>query len=186
MKKAIYIHGLGGSGTGSSSQNVRKLIADQYSLDAFTYDLLDPATAFANIQQDVKGYDLIIASSLGGFCASALNNETPCILLNPCMKPQEAIEPILWPEQQKLFNKEKCLSEWNAISAGWSKMSDAVKKSKFGVFADEDEFFHYKDFFDSLFKNEEKPNSCMINGVHEIAKFPDQLCQALKNGFDYF
>lgn len=67
MEKAVYIHGLGGSGTGSSAKNIKTLLSGLYDVQANTYDLLDPLNAFKQIKKDCRGAKLIIASSLGGF-----------------------------------------------------------------------------------------------------------------------
>jgi len=184
VKKAVYIHGLGGSGEGSSAKNVRKLLEGKYQLSASTYDLLQPADAFEKIQKDVKGADLIVASSLGGFCASCLPSEVignaKVLLLNPCLIPQEAIEPILYEDQKPMFNKEKCLKEWNELQKNWDKSNEERNGHYFGVFSDNDEYFHYKNVFDENFKSASGNNSAMIHGTHEIAKFPDQFCAALE------
>ena len=72
-RKAIYIHGLGGSGNGSSAQNVKKMLEDEwsgkYEFSANTYDLLKPEESFEKISTDVKDADFVIASSLGAFYA---------------------------------------------------------------------------------------------------------------------
>lgn len=184
MKKVVYIHGLGGSGEGSSAKNIRKMLEAEYELSASTYDLLQPKESFEKISEDVKGADLIVASSLGGFYTSALGEESignaRIVLLNPCLVPQEAIEPILYEEQKPLFNKEKCLKEWNEIQSNWDSKNTGRNNHYFGVFADNDEYFHYKSVFDEniIPESGSGTNSAMISGKHEIAKDTLQLKSA--------
>lgn len=185
FKNIIYAHGLGGSGNGSSRKNVealvRKLFGNDINFFAETNDLLKPAEAFNNITKYTSA-DLIIASSLGGFLASCLpltkDSNTKIILLNPCLVPQEAIEPILWEEQKPLFNKEKCIKEWNEIQSVWDKNNIERNNHYVGIFSDNDEFFHYKPVFDDNFKAS-FINSAIINGTHEIAKDTNQLETAI-------
>ena len=209
MRKAIYIHGLGGSGNGSSATNVRNFLKGRYELSANTYDLLQPEEAFAQIKNDVEGFDLIIASSLGAFYASALDKKIPTILLNPCLEPKSAIPPLLYPEQKAMFNQEKCFKEWDKISLLREKLSEESRVEtvsgdedfrtvKVGIFADNDEYFSFKEKFISLFgtENEEEmsrnrdtfggnKNCFGIHGTHEIAKHPEMLKDALEKAFTY-
>jgi len=105
MKKAIYIHGLGGSGNGSSAKNVKKMLESvwpgEYEFFAGTYNLLEPKQAFEQIQKDVKSADLVIASSLGAFYAVSVFVGTKILLLNPCLEPEKAyiqrkLRNLLW------------------------------------------------------------------------------------------
>lgn len=194
--KIVYVHGLGGSGTGSSSKNIQKLLdgiykdsMQKYDFYAGTYDLLQPMESFNQIQKDVEDADFIIASSLGGFYSSALDMKKvkgKVILLNPCLKPQEAIEPLLYEEQKALFNKEKCLKEWDEIQTHWKERSNSENDKYAGIFADGDEYFHYKNVFDENFKPTFGENSALIEGVHEIAKHPEQLEAAMDAAMEIF
>ncbi len=94
MNKAIYIHGLGGSGNGSSARNIKKLLETDYEFSAGTYDLLNPSEAFSQIQNDAVDASFVVASSLGAFYAASLVTDTPILLLNPCLDPENAI-PML-------------------------------------------------------------------------------------------
>lgn len=98
MRKAIYIHGLGGRGNGSSAQNVKKLLETEYEFSAATYNLLNPEQAFGQIQKDASDTGLVVASSLGAFYAASVNICTPILLLNPCLEPEHVIKNILYPE----------------------------------------------------------------------------------------
>ena len=84
-RKAIYIHGLGGSGNGSSAQNVKKMLEDEwsgkYEFSANTYDLLKPEESFEKISTDVKDADFVIASSLGAFYAVSVFICTKMLLM---------------------------------------------------------------------------------------------------------
>lgn len=184
MKKVIYIHGLGGSGNGSSAQNVKKLLGSKYEFSAGTYDLLKPAEAFEQIKKDVKGTDIVIASSLGAFYASAVICPQVMLLLNPCLKPEYTIKHILYPEQRKDFDEEKCRHEWLEIKKNWDELDQEEKGERFGVFAKNDELFSFYETFKVHFGTfwGARANSAFIEGTHEIAK--DEA--ALKKSLDLF
>lgn len=174
--KAVYIHGLGGKGTGSSACNVKELLSE-YEFSAGTYDLLKPMESFLQIQKDVEDADLIVASSLGGFYASALSvkpNQT-VILINPCLKPHEVIEGILYEDQKRSFNRDLCLTEWKELAARWNKTALEAHNHFFGVFADQDELFHYQNVFDEYFAPAKFKNSVVVSGKHELAKDKEKL-----------
>lgn len=175
MKKAVYIHGLGGSGEGSSSKNIHKFLDGKYEVSSSTYDLLQPKEAFAKIQKDAENADLIIASSLGGFYASCLNVEGKVILLNPCLMPQEVIKDILSSMNISFENEELCVKEWKELQNLWNGKSF---DNYAGIFADNDELFHFKGLFDEKMKSGE--NSAIISGTHQIAKDDKQLKDALE------
>lgn len=185
MEKLLYVHGLGGTGHGGSATNIRKALDSLYDITTNTYDLLQPAEAFEQIKNDAEKADIIIASSLGGFYASALNTNKICILLNPCLNPKEAIPPILYPEQREVYNEEKCLKEWDAIADNWSDFDNETKSCKIGIFSDNDEYFSYKDLFDTLFRNGYGKNVFTIHGTHEIAKDMHQLQDAISQAWQY-
>ena len=175
MNKAIYIHGLGGSGNGSSARNVKKLLEGEYEFSASTYNLLNPEQAFSQIQNDVRNADFIVASSLGAFYAASVNVCTPILLLNPCLEPENTIKNILYPEQRKDFDEEKCHREWIKIKEGWNLIDHESCGSRFAVFSDNDELFSFRDVFKKNFGTfYGTENSCMIHGTHEIAK--DEKC----------
>lgn len=186
MEKAVYIHGLGGSGTGSSAKNIKTLLSGLYDVQANTYDLLDPLNAFKQIKKDCRGARLIIASSLGGFYASALDLNYETILLNPCLNPCKSIPEILTPEQEELFDKEKCLKEWDEIADKWTSLDEEAKAAKFGVFSDNDEYFSYLNTFIDNFETSYGHNFCKIHGTHEIAKDREQTVDAISQAWDYF
>ena len=185
MEKLLYIHGLGGSGNGGSALNVKKELGFLYDVKASTYDLLDPAKAFRQIEQDAEDADIIIASSLGGFYASALNLNKICILLNPCLNPKETIPFILYPEQRETYDEEKCFKEWDEIADNWYELDNEAKSSKIGIFSDNDEYFSYKNKFIKLFSSGYGRNYFTIHGTHEIAKDKRQLQDAISQAWDY-
>ena len=184
MNKAIYIHGLGGSGSGSSAKNIKKMLETvwpgEYEFSANTYNLLEPKQAFEQIQKDVKSADLVIASSLGGFYAVSVPVCTKILLLNPCLEPENAIIKILYPEQKKEFDEERAVGEWAEIKKNWNFLDREDCGMRFGVFSDKDELFSfvdtYKEKFGTCFGTD---NFCKICGTHEIAKDEAQLSQAL-------
>ena len=184
MRKAIYIHGLGGSGNGTSAQNIKKMIETvwpgEYEFSASTYNLLEPKEAFDQIQKDVKSADLVVASSLGAFYAVSVPYCTTILLLNPCLEPETAIPKILYSEQRKDFDEARAVREWGEIKQNWNLLDREGCGMRFGVFSDKDELFSfidvYKKNFGACFGTD---NSCQISGTHEIAKYESQLTQAI-------
>ena len=232
MKTAIYIHGLGGSGSGSSAKNVKKALSslsdtnkafknlfggEEFSFSAGTYDLLKPEQAFPQIQADMKKADLVIASSLGAFYASCAlwddafsgaqcnsvaggdsgagdfagttgaTKNTRILLLNPCLEPENTIKNILYPEQKKDFDEEKCHSAWKTLKENWKKLPAEKRGLRFGVFSDRDELFSFRPLFIANFGTSapNQENSVMISGTHEIAKSEEQLSSALNAFLKY-
>ena len=188
MDKAVYIHGLGGSGTGKSASLIKKSLIGLYDVEASTYNHLDPLTTFEQIKNDIKGARLIIASSLGAFYALSLNTDIPTLLLNPCVCPEKTIEGLLYEEQKKLFDKEKCYEEWALLKESWKNFDNENKHMKFGVFSDNDEYFSfYNEFLDSFanYYDGGRCNASIIEGTHEIAKHNDQLARALNKFWHY-
>lgn len=185
-RKAIYIHGLGGSGNGSSAQNVKKMLEDEwsgkYEFSANTYDLLKPEESFEKISTDVKDADFVIASSLGAFYAVSVFICTKMLLLNPCLEPETAIPKILYPEQKNDFDEEKSVAAWKKIKKKWKLLDREDCGLRFGVFSDKDELFSFKDVYEKNFGTSfGAENFCMIHGSHEIAKNENQLKAAFES-----
>lgn len=186
MNKAIYIHGLGGSGNGSSARNIKKILETDYEFFAGTYDLLNPSEAFSQIQNDAVDASFVVASSLGAFYAASLVTDTPILLLNPCLDPENAIPKILYPEQRKNFDEEKCIKEWREIKKEWNKLDREDLGTRFAVFSDRDELFSFIDVYRKNFGiHFGADNFCMISGTHEIAKDETQLAHALLEYKEY-
>ena len=180
MKKVVYIHGLGGSGNGTSAQNVKKALGEGFEFSANTYDLLKPEQAFERIQADVKAADYVVASSLGAFYAASVICDRTMLLLNPCLEPENAIKKILYPEQQKDFDEQKCVREWLEIKSNWKELDREEMGERFAVFSDKDELFSYIETFKknlgTFFGTD---NFATIHGTHEIAKDQNALAAAL-------
>ena len=186
MKKIIYIHGLGGSGNGSSARNIKKALDGKCEFFAGTYDLLTPEKAFGQIKNDIQDKDIVIASSLGAFYAACLTECKTMLLLNPCLEPEKSISKILYPEQRKDFDEAKCNGEWLELKKNWEKLDEEKKGLRFGVFSDKDELFSFLDTFKKNFGMKSNlPNSAMISGTHEIAKDESQLSAALALFWEY-
>lgn len=187
MKKVIYIHGLGGSGNGSSAKNIRKILDSGYEFSANTYDLLKPSEAFERIEKDVKGSDIVIASSLGAFYAASVVCDKIMLLLNPCLKPEYIIKHILYPEQKNAFDEEKCRQEWLEIKKSWNELAREEMLCRFGVFSDNDELFSFYETFKVHFGTycQANDNSAFIEGTHEIAKNETALKKSLDLFFEY-
>jgi len=187
MEKALYIHGLGGSGTGSSAANVRKALEGIYDVVANTYNHLDPLETFAKIKEDAENVDVIIASSLGAFYALSLDTIKPILVLNPCVCPKKVIPGLLREDQKKDYDEEKCFEEWDILEEGWADIDSENCAMRFAVFSDKDEYFSFEKEFIENFKNLHYglKNTKFINGTHEIAKHTDQLKQAFSAFFKY-
>ena len=190
MKRAVYIHGLGGSGQGASAQNIKKMLEsvwpDEYGFSANTYNLLEPRQAFEEIQKNVENADFIIASSLGAFYAVSLPVSSKILLLNPCLEPETAIPKILYPEQKKVFDEARAVKEWGKIKETWKLFDREECAMRFGVFSNHDELFSFVDLYKTHFGTSSgRDNYCMISGTHEIAKDEKQLVKALSAFKEY-
>lgn len=181
MKKAVYIHGLDGSGSGIPAKNVRRLLGKFFDITSNTYDLLNPDEAFNEILDDTKDADLVIASSLGAFYASCIPINIMKLLINPCWDPCEAIPVIAYDDQMERIKTYNCLEEWENMCYSRETFDNETRGATFAVFSDEDELFSYvkefKNEFLTHFNNTE--NYAIIHGTHEAAKNIDSLSEAI-------
>ena len=154
--RIVCIHGFNGKANGLTYRTLKKMIPDAEYF-AEQYDLLDVDAVVKRIEE-LKP-DVLACNSLG--CFYALNYKGPCkkILVNPCLVPTVEI-----PKLDSTVSKD-VLDKWN-------QMEIEVLSSKypdiFGIFAKDDELFHYKDIFDCMTDGQ---HSIMVEGTH-ILKNP--------------
>lgn len=187
MEKAVYIHGLDGSGNGSSAKNIKKILDGIYNVVANTYDHLDPVNAFEQIKKDTEDADIIIASSLGAFYASCLFTDTVKLLINPCWNPCEAIPEIAYKDQKERMEKGNCIEEWENLMKSRNTFDSEVRGSSFAVFSDNDELFSFVDEYASDFLTHfnDTDNMARIHGTHEAAKDMESLGEAFNCFWTY-
>lgn len=183
-KTILYIHGYKGSANGQTSQNLQSLFGTGVKVIAPGFNVENPKLAKQQVEAAVQDVDMVIASSMGGFYALNCVKNKPCIVLNPCIRPQEVFERF-WDE-----NDEKpdaaVLEEWNKLdmTQNSNTIPDSEKALKYGVFASDDELFHFKDLFDTTFGQNQ--NSILVGGMHQIGKDIPNLSHGLEAALSFF
>lgn len=90
----VYIHGFRSSPLSEKSRALRQIFPD---ITLATYDTLHPETGFGQLDEIVGKLQspILIGSSLGGFwaCQLAKKYALRCVLLNPCMTPEDTLQP---------------------------------------------------------------------------------------------
>ncbi len=150
---------------GASFVNVKELLAEcGYDAISGDFDLFDVEGTLQKIKNMIQKekISLLVASSLGGFYAIALQSNAPVIALNPCLSASA--------EVPKLHDgvAEKILAAWRDMESGLASMKPVYKRFKHAIFAENDELFHYKDTFDAIFG---KDHSLLVPGPHQLSRY---------------
>ena len=173
----LYVHGFNGSPSGHTAQAVQNFFGAEH-VSGIQLDLLDYEGTLSALAAAVKerGITLIAAHSFGAFYA--LSQHLPfkgadpqtvqnvrTVLINPCMHPSEEItklDPSLSDAWKKEFEEHE-----NRLLGYFPKLSSF---RTYGIFADGDELFSYKDRFDKIYGASfgGVHNSCMVCGAHRI------------------
>lgn len=163
MKKCLYVHGFGGSGTGTSFKNVTKVLSGMYKVESTTFDLTSPTKVYQEIKDMIKGKNLVIASSLGAFYVSSVATDVPCILLNPCLDPIKVI-PLI--QSNKLdIDTDDFFDACYKIYKNTFAFDEHTKGLKIGVFSDNDQLFDFR----KKFKQDISDTIVEVPGPHELA-----------------
>ena len=169
--KILYIHGLDSSKESSTVKNLRKYL-DEDKFDIHAIDFSNEVGKFSNEELNItrafnyakNNYiDLIIGSSMGGFTALA-TSDFPLLLINPCMKPSEALYNLIYnkitpAEIEKYEAKEKKMYD--------KVISNDKRVMTYAIFGKRDELFSYEDLFKEKFR---KDNCISINAYHRLSE----------------
>lgn len=157
MINVLYIHGLNSSGTSRTAKLLEEYLGSDFKVFRPTFPQdADVALCLAKNEIIKNKIDIVVASSLGGFIALKLRNVMK-IVINPCISPSV--------ELPKLGVKDEIVSRYKAYEKTLFSGVDAEEREiTFGVFANNDELFSYKDEFKKYYNN-----FTLMNDGHRIS-----------------
>lgn len=176
--KIYCIHGYNGKANNTTAQTIKK-IRPEDEVIAQQFDLLDLQSVYDRISEAQP--DILVGNSLGGFYALTWGGNCRRIVVNPCMRPSTEI-----PKLDSTIDK-KLIKDWERIeltSIWFSRYMGDWKRDHrtFGIFAKDDELFHYKEFFDRYFKAPLN-SSILMEGTHKLAD--PELTEGLAKAFEF-
>jgi len=161
--RILFVHGYNSSSLGFTANELRRQLGEEAVVFApsFSNKLEQFDNILANIEQaqavvDYEGIDLVIGSSMGAFTALRVKG-VPRIIINPCMKPSEQFERLLFNETTTEEIAKYVDLEQNLTP------TELEQEQTWALFADEDELFSYKAEFQSLFG---ATNCLQVPGEH--------------------
>ena len=186
-KNALYIHGFMGNPKGGTFETLQKTLTD-WNIHSIPFKHLHTnikkTQRLIKIYCKIKKIDILIGASLGAFYVLQYKGLIDKLVINPCMYPSIEIPklkdrttgaPIVLPQ--------KVLKGFGQMEK-YENIPQKQKTRTFGIFAKDDELFHFKDSFDKLFgcQNNQTPSSILINGHHSIEEeyLKEGLLQAEK------
>ena len=107
-------------------------------------------------------------------------------MINPCLYPSIEIPKLKdRTNGNPIILSNKVLSDFREMEK-YEDILETQKPRTFGIFAKDDELFHFKDSFDKLFYYKEcyYPNRILINGHHSIEE--EFLTDGLQQAENYF
>ncbi len=173
QKKALYIHGFMGNPKGGTFETLNKTLKNR-SIHSIPFP--DLHTDISKTQELIKTYckenniELLIGASLGAFYVLQYEDLIDKLVINPCMYPSAEIPKLkVRSSGNSVILAQEVLSGFREMEK-YENISENQKLRTFGIFAKDDELFHFKDSFDKFFscKDSKKPNSILINGHHSI------------------
>ena len=129
---------------------------------------------------------MLIGASLGAFYVLQYKDIIYKLVINPCMYPSIEIPKLKdRTTGNPIILSEEVLSDFRKMEK-YENITEKQKLRTFGIFARDDELFHFKDSFDKLFWRRESkiPNSILINGHHSIEE--EYLTGGLQQAEKYF
>ena len=186
-KNALYIHGFMGNPKGGTFETLKKTLKKWNILSIPFSDL---HTDIAKTQELIKSFckenniELLIGASLGAFYVLQYGEIIDKLVINPCMYPSVEIPKLKDRSSGEPFIlSEEVLSGFREMEK-YENIPEEQRLRTFGIFAKDDELFHFKDSFDELFSSQKNkmPNSILINGHHSIEEeyLTEGLLQAEK------
>lgn len=176
--KIYCIHGYNGKANNTTAQTIKK-IRPEDEVIAQQFDLLDMQSVYDRISEAQP--DILVGNSLGGFYALTWGGNCRRIVVNPCMRPSMEI-----PKLDSTIDK-KLIKDWERIeltSIWFSRYMGDWKRDHraFGIFAKNDELFHYKEFFDTYFRAP-MSTSILVEGSHKLVD--PGLTEGLAKAFEF-
>lgn len=188
-KNALYIHGFMGNPEGGTFKTLQKTLKN-WNIHPISFP--DLHTDVNKTQHLIKAYckskkiDILIGASLGAFYVLQYKDTIDKLVINPCLYPSIEIPKLKdRTTGNSIILSDKVLSDFREKEK-YETISEEQKTRTFGIFAKDDELFHFKDSFDKLFYYKECycPNSILINGHHSIEE--EYLTDGLKQAEKYF
>lgn len=186
---ALYIHGFMGNPKGGTFETLTKTISN-WNIHSIPFP--DLHTDVSKTQQLIKSYckenniEMLIGASLGAFYVLQYEDMIDKLVINPCMYPSIEIPKLKdRTTGNPIILSEEVLSDFRKMEK-YENIPEKQKPHTFGIFARDDELFHFKDSFDKLFcyKESKIPNSILINGHHSIEE--EYLTGGLQQTEKYF
>lgn len=172
-KNALYIHGFMGNLKGGTFLALENFFKD-WKIHSIPFQ--DLHTDTNKTKQLIKNYcrehdiNILIGASLGAFYVLQHEELIDKLVINPCMYPSIEILKLRDRETGAAFSlDEKVIEDFKEMEK-YQGIKEEQKLRVFGIFAKDDELFHYQNRFDELFgdKNRESANSILIDGHHSI------------------
>lgn len=172
-KNALYVHGFMGNPKGGTFETLQKTFG-RWSIHSIPF--ADLHTDIAKTQMLIKDYcreneiDILIGASLGAFYVLQHEDLIDKLVINPCVFPSVEIPKLNdRTTGNPLVLSEEVLSVFREMEK-YEDISEEQRLRTFGIFAKDDELFHFKDTFDKLFgiRGCRISNSIMVNGHHSI------------------
>lgn len=174
-KAALYIHGLGSSKDSSTFKTIKDYFPE-FDWMTETFDLTSP-DVFDKIDRMVRTNKIkfVVASSLGAFYATLIEESVARILINPCLKPSVEIPKLTEVSDEQVKKFEELEAKAKSI------IDNEIRGCTFGIFGDEDETFSFKNEFAKLYG---KPRLITVPGKHKLEK--QSLIDGINIALEYF
>ena len=188
-RNALYIHGFMGNPKGDTFGTLSKTLTN-WNIHSISFP--DLHTDVEKTQRLISAYckskkiDMLIGASLGAFYVLQYKDTIDKLVINPCLYPSIEIPKLKdRTAGNPIILSNKVLSDFREMEK-YEDIPEAQKPRTFGIFAKDDELFHFKDSFDKLFcyKKCNIPNSILINGHHSIEE--EYLTDGLQQAEKYF
>lgn len=188
-KNALYIHGFMGNPEGGTFKTLQKTLKNWNIYSISFPDLHTDVEKTQGLISDYcksKKIDMLIGASLGAFYVLQYKDIIDKLVINPCLYPSIEIPKLRdRTTGNPIILSDKVLSDFREMEK-YEDISETQKPRTFGIFAKDDELFHFKESFDKLFCYKEcyYPNSILINGHHSIEE--EFLTDGLQQAEKYF
>ena len=188
-KNALYIHGFMGNPEGGTFKTLQKTLKNWNIYSILFPDLhtnVEKTQRLISVYCKSKNIDVLIGASLGAFYVLQYKDTIDKLVINPCLYPSIEIPKLRdRTTGNPIILSNKVLSDFREMEK-YEDIPETQKPRTFGIFAKDDELFHFKESFDKLFcyKKCNISNSILINGHHSIEE--EFLTDGLQQAEKYF